>query len=511
MHFLTCTAHVFMNGRRQMGKATGFLEYQRQVPTELEVEKRIMGWTEFSVPLQEDQLRTQGARCMDCGTPFCHAGRLISGMASGCPMHNLIPEWNDLVYRGNWKEALKRLHKTNNFPEFTGRVCPAPCEGACTVGMNGSPVTIKSIEKAIIDKGFAEGWIKPQIPEARTGKRIAIVGSGPAGLACGDQLNQAGHQVTIYERADRVGGLLMYGIPNMKLDKGTVQRRVDLLEAEGIVFITGTEIGKDISTQQLSEQYDAVVLCGGATVARDLNVEGRELQGIHQAMEFLTGTTRSLLDSRLEDNKYISAKGKNVVVIGGGDTGTDCVATAIRQGCLSVKQLEIMPELPATRQANNPWPEYPKVLKRDYGQQEATTLYGQDPRNYLTSTKQFMGNAQGQVTGVKVSHIEWEQGSRVPTEVVGSEQVIAADLVLLALGFTGPEETMFAELNIERHSTHQHQEQGDKVSYVTTAPGVFVAGDMRRGQSLVVWAIHEGRQVAHEVDCFLMGSSQLGQ
>jgi glutamate synthase (NADPH/NADH) small chain len=377
--------------------------------------------------------------------------------------------------------------------------------------MNGSPVTIKSIEKAIIDKGFAEGWIKPQIPEARTGKKIAIVGSGPAGLACGDQLNQAGHQVTIYERADRVGGLLMYGIPNMKLDKGTVQRRVDLLEAEGIVFITGTEIGKDISTQQLSEQYDAVVLCGGATVARDLNVEGRDLQGIHQAMEFLTGTTRSLLDSRLEDNKYISAKGKNVVVIGGGDTGTDCVATAIRQGCLSVKQLEIMPELPATRQANNPWPEYPKVLKRDYGQQEATTLYGQDPRNYLTSTKQFMGNAQGQVTGVKVSHIEWEQGSRVPTEVVGSEQVIAADLVLLALGFTGPEETMFAELNIERHSTHQHQEQGDKVSYVTTAPGVFIAGDMRRGQSLVVWAIHEGRQVAHEVDCFLMGSSQLGQ
>lgn len=492
-----------------MGKSTGFMEYQRQVPSEVDELERITGWNEFAIPMEVDQLRTQGARCMDCGTPFCHVGRVLSGMATGCPTHNLIPEWNDLVYRGNWKEALRRLHKNNNFPEFTGRVCPAPCEGACTVGMNGNPVTIKSIEKAIIDKGFAEGWITPQIPQISTGKKIAVVGSGPAGLACADQLNHAGHQVTVYERADRVGGLLMYGIPNMKLDKSIVQRRVDLLAAEGITFITGTEIGKDISTQQLSEQYDAVVLCGGATAARELQIEGRELQGVYQAMEFLSTTTRSLLDSGLEDQNYISAKGKRVVVIGGGDTGTDCVATAIRQGCLSVKQLEIMPELPVARAVDNPWPEFPKVLKRDYGQREAEKLYGQDPRQYLTSTQKFIGNEQGEVTGIQVTQIEWQKGSRAPVEVQGSQHVLDADLVLLALGFTGPEETMLSEMGIP--SKIVPQTSTCESSHATQIPGVFIAGDMRRGQSLVVWAIHEGRQAAYEVDCYLMGSSQLGR
>ncbi|WP_410771181.1 glutamate synthase subunit beta [Fontibacillus sp. BL9] len=488
-----------------MGKATGFLEYQREVPGEIQPLGRISSWEEFSVPLEEEKLRVQGARCMDCGTPFCHAGRLISGMASGCPVHNLIPEWNDLVYRGSWKEALKRLQKINNFPEFTGRVCPAPCEGACTVGKNGSPVTIKSIEKAIIDRGFAEGWIQPEIPETRTGKRVAVVGSGPAGLACADQLNQAGHTVTVYERADRIGGLLMYGIPNMKLDKATVQRRVDLLVAEGIDFVTGCEVGKDLTTDQLLESYDAVVLCGGSTRMRDLNVEGRELEGIYQAMDFLTQNTRSLLDSGLEDGRYISAKGKDIVVIGGGDTGTDCVATAIRHGCRSVTQLEIMPQPPLTRQPANPWPEWPKVLKTDYGQQEAIRVFGSDPRRYLTSTKRFVGDERGAVSGVQISEIEWktsDQGGMIPSFIPGTEQVLPADMVLLALGFTGPEEGLLSQLGIQQDArSNVKTEEG---SYSTNVEGIFAAGDMRRGQSLVVWAIQEGRQAAKEVNRYLL-------
>ncbi|MGG6309480.1 glutamate synthase subunit beta [Paenibacillus macerans] len=492
-----------------MGKATGFLEYRREVPGEVRPQERIGSWQEFAVPLDEDKLRTQGARCMDCGTPFCHAGRLLSGMASGCPAHNLIPEWNDLVYRGSWKEALKRLHKTSNFPEFTGRVCPAPCEGACTVGKSGSPVTIKSIEKAIVDRGFAEGWIQPRTPAAPSGKKVAVVGSGPAGLACADQLNKAGHAVTVYERADRIGGLLMYGIPNMKLEKTIVQRRVDLLAAEGIRFVTGVEIGKDLPADRLRSEYDAVVLCGGATQARDLRVEGRELAGIHQAMEFLSRNTKSLLDSGLEDGQFLSAKDKHVVVIGGGDTGTDCVATAIRQGCKSVTQLEIMPQLPSARQPGNPWPEWPKVLKTDYGQAEAAEVFGQDPRCYETSTKRIQGNELGQVTGVHTVRVAWQQvdGRLTPVEVPGSEQAIPVDLVLLALGFTGPENALPEQLGLELDErSNVKAEFGE---FHTSVEGVFAAGDMRRGQSLVVWAMHEGRQAAREVDRFLMGSTVL--
>lgn len=492
-----------------MGKATGFMEYLREVPGEVRPQERIGSWQEFAVPLEEEKLRTQGARCMDCGTPFCHAGRLLSGMASGCPAHNLIPEWNDLVYRGSWKEALKRLHKTNNFPEFTGRVCPAPCEGACTVGKSGQPVTIKSIERAIIDRGFAEGWIRPQIPAASSGKKVAVVGSGPAGLACADQLNKAGHAVTVYERADRIGGLLMYGIPNMKLDKQIVQRRVDLLSAEGIRFVAGAEIGKDIPAERLRTEYDAVVLCCGATQARELSVEGRELDGVHQAMEFLSRNTQSLLDSGHQDGRFLSAKDKHVVVIGGGDTGTDCVATAIRQGCSSVTQLEILPQLPLTRQQDNPWPEWPKVQKTDYGQAEAAELFGRDPRRFETSTKSLLGNERGQVTGVHTVRVEWKQidGRRVPAEVAGSERVIPADLVLLALGFAGPEPDLPEQLGLERDErTNVKAELGD---FRTNVEGVFAAGDMRRGQSLVVWAMHEGRQAASEVDRYLMGSTVL--
>ncbi|WP_178020008.1 glutamate synthase subunit beta [uncultured Paenibacillus sp.] len=492
-----------------MGKATGFLEYRREVPGEIRPQERIGSWQEFAVPLEEEKLRTQGARCMDCGTPFCHAGRLLSGMASGCPLHNLIPEWNDLVYRGSWKEALKRLQKTSNFPEFTSRVCPAPCEGACTVGKSGQPVTIKSIERAIIDRGFAEGWIRPRVPGASTGKKVAVVGSGPAGLACADQLNKAGHAVTVYERADRIGGLLMYGIPNMKLDKQIVQRRVDLLAAEGIRFVTGVEIGKELPADRLRAEFDAVVLCCGATQARELKIEGREFGGVHQAMEFLSRNTQSLLDSGLQDGRFLSAKDKHVVVIGGGDTGTDCVATAIRQGCKSVTQLEIMPKLPLSRGLDNPWPEYPKVQKTDYGQAEAAELFGQDPRRYETSTKSLLGNEQGHVTGVHTVRVEWNQvdGRRVPVETPGSDQVLPADLVLLALGFTGPETALPEQLGLDQDErTNVKAELGD---FRTNVEGVFAAGDMRRGQSLVVWAMHEGRLAAREVDRYLMGSTVL--
>ncbi|CAG7651102.1 Glutamate synthase [NADPH] small chain [Paenibacillus solanacearum] len=493
-----------------MGKPTGFLEYGREVPVENNPLLRIANWKEFSTPLPGEKLQQQGARCMDCGIPFCHTGKVISGMAAGCPVNNLIPEWNDLVYQGRWQEALDRLHKTNNFPEFTGRVCPAPCEGSCTVGLNGAPVTIKNIEKSIIDKGFAEGWVTPQPPEARTGKKVAVVGSGPSGLACAAQLNKAGHTVTVYERADRAGGLLMYGIPNMKLDKKYVQRRVDLLAAEGVTFVTGTEIGKDISASKLKEEFDAIVLCGGATKGRDLSIEGRELKGVHLAMEFLSKNTKSLLDSEHRDGQFISAEGKDIVVIGGGDTGTDCVGTSIRHKCKSVTQFEIMPKPPEARQPNNPWPEWPRVLKIDYGQEEATVLQGEDPRKYLISTKKFVGDENGHVKELHTVLIEWkkdDQGRFVPAEVPGSEQVYPAQLVLLAMGFMGPENTVLEQLGVERDERSNAKAEYGK--FATSVEGVFSAGDMRRGQSLVVWAIHEGREAAREVDRYLMGASNL--
>ncbi|MFD0695520.1 glutamate synthase subunit beta [Paenibacillus sp. GCM10027628] len=493
-----------------MGKPTGFMEYSREVATEAAPLQRIGHWKEFATPLTEEKLQTQGSRCMDCGIPFCHTGKLISGMAAGCPVNNLIPEWNDLVYRGQWREALDRLHKTNNFPEFTGRVCPAPCEGSCTVGLKDTPVTIKSIEKAIIDKGFSEGWITPEPPEVRTGKKVAVVGSGPSGLAAAAQLNKAGHWVTVFERADRVGGLLMYGIPNMKLDKKYVQRRVDLLEAEGVTFITGAHVGVNYPIEKLQEEFDAIVLCGGATKGRDLPIEGRELNGIHLAMEFLSKNTKSLLDSEHADGAYISAEGKDVIVIGGGDTGTDCVGTSLRHKCKSVTQFEIMPKSPDTRPANNPWPEWPKVHKVDYGQQEAAAVQGADPRQYLINTKKFVGDENGNLKELHTVLIEWqknEKGAFVPVEVPGSEKVYPAQLVLIAMGFTGPENTVLDQLGVEKDERSNAKAEYGK--FATSVPGIFAAGDMRRGQSLVVWAINEGRAAAREVDRYLMGSSNL--
>jgi glutamate synthase (NADPH/NADH) small chain len=492
-----------------MGKPTGFLEYPRELPLAQPPADRVRNWDEFHEHADDALLRKQGARCMDCGVPFCHTGALIEGMASGCPINNLIPEWNDLVYRGLWREALERLHKTNNFPEFTGRVCPAPCEGSCVLGINEPPVTIKSIECAIVDKGFAEGWVVPEPPAKRTGKRVAVVGSGPAGLAAAAQLNRAGHWVTVYERADRIGGLLMYGIPNMKLEKQLVQRRVDQMAAEGVRFVTSCEIGKDLPADQLRREFDAIVLCGGATKPRDLPVEGRNLGGIYFAMDFLHANTKSLLDSGHADGKYTSASGKDVIVIGGGDTGTDCVGTALRHGCRSLVQFEILPKPPLDRAPDNPWPQWPKVYKLDYGQEEAAALFGDDPRQYLIQTKKFVGDSAGNVQELHTVRIDWcrDNGRLMPRELPGTEAVFPAQLVLLAMGFLGPENLVLDQLGVEKDArTNAKAEHG---KYATSVPGIFAAGDMRRGQSLVVWAINEGRGAARECDRFLMGYTAL--
>lgn len=493
-----------------MGKPTGFMEFQRELPHDRSPLERVNDWQEFHEHFSEAKLRQQGARCMDCGVPFCHTGTLISGMASGCPVNNLIPEWNDLVYRGLWKEALERLHKTNNFPEFTGRVCPAPCEGSCVLGMNEPAVTIKNIECTIIDKGFEENWVHPTSPVKRTGKKVAVVGSGPAGLACAAQLNHAGHLVTVYERADRIGGLLMYGIPNMKLDKTVVQRRLDLMEAEGVRFVTNTAIGRDLPAQQLRHDFDAVVLCTGATKPRDLPMPGRELRGIHYAMEFLHANTKSLLDSNLHDGRYISAADKHVIVIGGGDTGTDCVGTSLRHQCKSLVQFEILARPPDTRQLDNPWPEWPKIYRLDYGQEEAQARFGADPRTYLLQTEKFVGNTNGNIKELHTVDVEWGRaanGAFVPQRKVGTEKVWPADLVLLAMGFLGPEEQILADLGVERDPRSNAKAEYDR--YTTNVSGVFAAGDCRRGQSLVVWAINEGRGAARECDRYLMGSTEL--
>ncbi|HEY9698734.1 MAG TPA: glutamate synthase small subunit [Trichocoleus sp.] len=493
-----------------MGKPTGFIEYLRELPSELEPLDRIRNWDEFHLPMPEDRLRTQGARCMDCGTPFCHTGTVISGMASGCPINNLIPEWNDLVYRGLWQEALDRLHKTNNFPEFTGRVCPAPCEGSCVLGINNPPVTIKNIEYSISEKGWEEGWIKPDPPSKRTGKKVAIVGSGPAGLSAAAQLNKAGHWVTVFERADRPGGLLMYGIPNMKLDKEqVVLRRLNVLEQEGVKFVCNTEVGKDLPAETLLQEFDAVVLCMGATKPRDLPIEGRDLKGIHFAMEFLTANTKAVLDKQTNSN-FISAEGKDVVIIGGGDTGTDCVGTSIRHGCNNVVQLEILPQPPSQRATDNPWPEWPKVYRMDYGQEEAAAKFGADPRTYITTATKFEGDETGQVKAVHTVQVEWarnEKGQFIPQQVPGTEQVVPAQLVLLAMGFLGPEQPLVDALKLDRDP--RSNIKADYGKYNTSIPGVFAAGDCRRGQSLVVWAFNEGRGAARECDLYLMGSSDL--
>ncbi len=493
-----------------MGKPTGFMEYERELPVDRSPAERVNDWGEFHQHFPEGKLQEQGGRCMDCGIPFCHTGTLISGMASGCPINNLIPEWNDLVYRGLWREALERLHKTNNFPEFTGRVCPAPCEGSCVLGITNPPVTIKNIECSIVDRGFAEGWVVPHPPEKRTGKKVAVVGSGPAGLSCAAQLNKAGHAVTVYERADRIGGLLMYGIPNMKLDKAIVQRRVDLMAQEGVTFVTNTAIGSDIPAAQLREDFDAIVLCGGATKPRDLPAEGRNLNGIHFAMEFLHANTKSLLDSDHVDGAYISATDKNVIVIGGGDTGTDCVGTSLRHKCKTLTQFEILPQPPLERQPDNPWPEWPKILRIDYGQEEAAARFGADPRIYLIQTERFVGDAHGNVKELHTVEIEWgknENGAFIPKPLSGTEKVWPADLVLLAMGFLGPEDPVLEQLGVGRDP--RSNAKAEYGQFQTNVDGVFAAGDMRRGQSLVVWAFNEGRGAAREVDRYLMGSTEL--
>ena len=493
-----------------MGKPTGFIEYLRELPLDRPAIERIRDWNEFHFHMEEKKLREQAARCMDCGIPFCHTGTLISGMASGCPIHNLIPEWNDLVYRGLWKEALDRLHKTNNFPEFTGRVCPAPCEGSCVLGINNPPVTIKNLECAIIDHGWDEGFVVPEPPEVRTGKKVAVVGSGPAGLCAAAQLNRAGHTVTVFERADRVGGLLMYGIPNMKLDKEQVVfRRIQQMETEGIKFLTNTEVGVNYPAANLLKEFDAIVLCTGATKPRDLPIEGRNLKGVHFAMEFLTHNTRSLLDKHRNGN-YINADGKDVMVIGGGDTGTDCVGTSMRHGCKSLIQVEILPRPPMDRAKDNPWPEWPKIYRLDYGQEEAAAKFGADPRVYLTTAKKFVGDKRGHVKEAHLVQIQWdknEKGQFVPKEVPGTEEVRPVQLVLLAMGFLGPEQPLLEALNVELDARTNIKAEFEK--YSTNIKGVFAAGDCRRGQSLVVWAFNEDRGAARECDRYLMGDTSL--
>ena len=486
-----------------MGKPTGFKEFPRVVVPYGDPLRRTQGWDEFMVDVPEEHLRTQGARCMDCGVPFCQS-------ATGCPIDNLIPEWNDLVYRGRWREALDRLHKTNNFPEFTGRVCPAPCEGACVLGINEPAVTIKNIECAIVDKGFEEGWIQPEPPEERTGKRVAVIGSGPAGLTAAQQLNRAGHSVTVYERDDRIGGLLTYGIPNMKLDKDIVDRRLDIMRAEGVEFVTNAHVGVNRDAQKIREVSDAMILACGATRPRDLPIPGRGLKGIHFAMEFLLKNTKSLMDSRLEDGTYISAEGKRVIVIGGGDTGTDCIGTSMRHGCASLVNFELLPRPPVERAEDNPWPEWPVIFRVDYGHEEAEAKFGRDPREYRVLSKRFLDDGSGNVAGVETVRVEWQKdadGKWQMNEVPGSEEIFEADLVFLAMGFLGPEDTLAEQLGLERDARSNFK--AEYGGYATSTEGVFAAGDCRRGQSLVVWGIAEGRGAARAVDEYLMGHSDL--
>lgn len=487
-----------------MGKPTGFMDYNRQEIAMRPPQKRLQDWCALKSDLSKykSELQTQAARCMDCSIPFCHSGIMLNGAVSGCPLHNLMPEFNDFVYQDLDDIAYARLNKTNNFPEFTSHVCPAPCEGACTAGLITKPVTIKNIEQYVIDQAFGKGLVKPYIPEQRSGKKVAIVGSGPAGLACADELNKLGHTITVFERADRAGGLLMYGIPNMKLEKKLVERRLKILKDSGIKFELNSSIGYNIPSEMLLKQFDAVVLCTGSTVPRDLPIPGRALEGIHFAKDYLHQTTKTLLDSKFKDNPLISAEGKDVLVIGGGDTGTDCVATALRQHCKSIRQIEIMPCLPSTRAANNPWPEFPRTFKTDYGQEEALTVNGEDPRQYSILTHEFIGE-NNKVTHVKISQAEWlkKDGRLTPCSITGTKKEIPAQLILLALGFVGTEQTIFDEFDVQK--TQQNNIAADEKTFSTSIPGVFAAGDARRGQSLVVWAIAEGRKAAASVNEYL--------
>ena len=490
-----------------MGKPTGFLDYERENNKSVEPLERIKNFNEFHSPMQKAERQKQGARCMNCGVPFCQSAMKLGGMVSGCPLHNLIPEWNDEIYNGNWEYALARLTKTASFPEFTGRVCPALCEAACSCGLYGSSVTVKENELAIIEDGYKNGWVKPHPPEVRTGKRVAVVGSGPSGLACAQRLNSRGHSVTVYEKDDRIGGLLMYGIPNMKLEKQIVDRRVKLMTDEGIEFKTGVDVGKDISADELLKTYDAVVLCCGAGNARDLKAENRDIKGIYFAVDYLTGITKSLLNSQLEDQIFVETKGKNVLVIGGGDTGNDCVGSAIRLGCKSVIQLEMMPEPPHERLDSNPWPEWPRVKKTDYGQNESIAVFGHDPRLYQTTVKEFIKDDKGNVKQVVIVSLESKQveGRMQMVPVKGSEKTLDADIVLIAAGFVGCEDYVAKAFDVKLTPRGNVADE----NYQTNQKQLYVAGDMRRGQSLVVWAIREGREVARAVDEDLMGYSNL--
>lgn len=494
-----------------MGKPTGFMDYKREVSGVVKPKQRINNFNEFHEHLTQEEQQMQGARCMECGVPFCQAGMDLFGMTSGCPLHNLVPEWNDLVYRGNWEQAYLRLKKTNNFPEFTARVCPALCEAACTCGLNGEPVATKENEYAIIENAYEKGYAGARPPRTRTGKKVAVVGSGPAGLAAADELNRRGHLVTVYERHDRIGGLLMYGIPNMKLEKGIIDRKVNIMKEEGITFMTGVDVGRDIRAADLLQEYDRVILACGASRPRDINVPGRDAQGIYFAVDFLRGNTKSLLDSGLKDGKYVNTREKNVVIIGGGDTGNDCVATVMRHGCKSVVQIEMMQRAPEERAENNPWPEWPKVCKTDYGQEEAISVFGSDPRIYEATVKEFIKDKKGRLKAVKIVGVSWEKdaqtGKMSMQEISGSEEVLEADVALIAAGFLGSEKYVTDAFAVEvTERANVATEQG---GYRTGAASVFAAGDMRRGQSLVVWAIREGREAAKAVDESLMGYSNL--
>ena len=478
-----------------MGKPTGFKEFDREVAPYRDATERLIDFKEIYTDHNDEHLQTQGSRCMDCGVPFCQSG-------NGCPIHNLIPEWNDLVYKGRWREALDRLHKTNNFHEFTGRVCPAPCEGACVLGITDPPVAIKNVESAIIDRGFTEGWVVANPPSTRTGKKVAVIGSGPCGLAAAAQLNTAGHQVTVYERADRLGGLLMYGIPNMKLEKSDIERRVQLMRDEGIEFIVNADVGNNIDVKELVDDNDAVLLATGATLARDLPIPGREAEGVHLAMDFLTANTKSLLDSNLEDGKYISAKDKNVIVIGGGDTGTDCIGTSLRHGCKSLINFELLPRPPEERAANNPWPLWPRIYRVDYGHAEAARKFGDDPRVYSIMSKEFLQNENGKLSGIVTVNVD-DQLKEIP----GTEKTWEADLIMLSMGFLQPEHYINEALGM--NTDERGNFRATKEDFKTSVPKVYAAADCRRGQDLVVRAINEGREAAREIDRELMGSTQL--
>lgn len=494
-----------------MGKPTGFLEYTRVDSTAVSPLERINNYNEFHNPLSDEQRRLQSARCMDCGVPFCQNGKMLNGMISGCPLNNLVPEWNDLLYHDQKEQALERLLITNNFPEFTSRVCPALCEKACTCGLNGDPVSVRENENAIIENGFANGLIKPQIPKIRSGKKIAVIGSGPSGLAAADTLNKRGHSVTVFERSDRVGGLMMYGIPNMKLEKSVIERRAGIMKAEGVEFVTGADVGNNTSADDIMNNFDAVILACGSSNPRDINAAGRDAEGIYFAVDFLKATTKSLLDSGLTDNNYISAKDKNVIIIGGGDTGNDCVGTSVRHGCKSVTQLEMMPKLPDERSENNPWPEYPRICKTDYGQEEAIAVFGHDPRIYETTVKEFIKDENNKLSAIKTvklkSVTDPETGRRSMQEVENSEQILPCELCLIAAGFLGCQNYVAEAFGVEL--TERTNVKTDTGRFATSVEKVFTAGDMHIGQSLVVRAIREGRDSAAEVDSYLMGYTNL--